>query len=265
MAQEPEDAHLQSEDEGGPVKPFLDHLEDLRWVIIKVLASLVVGMVVCMVAAPTLVNLLKRPMVEAGLAIDLNPFGPMGGMMVWMKISLYGGITLALPFILYFVGEYILPALHAHEKRYFLGAFAVGGGLFLAGVVLCYVFMLKLALVGMVQFNQWLGFSSDYWRAEEYFSFVVLFMVGMGLSLEVPVVVLTLVKIGVIPHEWLVNGRRYFFIGNLVLCAFITPDFMSTFFMVIPVQVLMEICILISRYWERQKRLAAGELAPTDS
>jgi Sec-independent protein secretion pathway component TatC len=54
-------------------------------------------------------------------------------------------------------------------------------------------------------------------------------------------------------------------VANLVLCAFITPDFVSTFFMVIPVQILMEICILISAYWERQKKIAEASAAASGS
>ena len=121
--------------------------------------------------------------------------------------------------------------------------------------------MLKIALYGMIQYNQWLGLTSNFWRAEEYFQFVTMFMLGMGVSFEFPVVILTLVKLGVLPHEWLVKGRKYFFVANLVVCAFITPDFISTFFMVIPVQILMEICIGISAHWERKKRLAEAAAA----
>ena len=81
-------------------------------------------------------------------------------------------------------------------------------------------------------------------------------MVGMGLVFELPVLLLTLVRMGVISHETLVKSRVYLFIGNMVVCAFITPDAVSTIFMVIPVQVLLEICIVISKYWERQKKIA---------
>ncbi|MBM3836682.1 MAG: hypothetical protein FJ398_01760 [Verrucomicrobia bacterium] len=84
-------------------------------------------------------------------------------------------------------------------------------------------------------------------------SFVIILMAGTGLSLEIPVVVLTLVRLGVIPHAWLAKGRRYFLFANVALCAFITPDTLSTFFMVIPVQILMEICIVISRRWEKAR------------
>jgi sec-independent protein translocase protein TatC len=80
----------------------------------------------------------------------------------------------------------------------------------------------------------------------------------MGLSFEIPVLILTLVKMGIISHELMAKGRMYFFIMNIVLCAFITPDAISTVFMVLPVQVLFEICLLISASWERKKKIEEG-------
>lgn len=264
MADEPEDhprPEVEEEEEGGPVKSFLEHLEDLRWVLIKSGTALGIAMAGCMAAAPQLIGILQWPLVRSGIGVDLDFLNPLGGFISAMKIALYGGLTVALPFILYFIGDFVLPALKKHEKKYFLGAFYVGSGLFFSGILLCYFVLLPIALKGTSQFNQWLGVTTTLWRAEDYFSFVTMFMIGMGLSFEVPVVLLTLVKLEVIPHEWLIKGRKYFFVGNLTLCAFITPDFFSTFFMVIPVQLLMEICILISKHWERQKRAAEAALA----
>lgn len=249
------------EDDGGPVKPFLEHLEDLRWVLIKAGAALLVSMSLCMAGAPYLIKVLTRPMDQAGITTTLNPMGPAGGFAVAMKVAFFGGITCALPFILFYVAQFILPALKPHEKKYFIRAFAVGAGLFMAGVAMCYFLMLGLALRGMVELNKWLGFTSDIWQAEQYFHFILLFMVGTGVSMELPVVLLTLVKMGIVPHEWLLKSRKYFFLGNYVLCAFVTPDFVSTFFMVIPVQILLEICVLISKHWERQKKKAEAAQA----
>ncbi len=243
------------EDEGGPVKSFLEHLEDLRWVLIKVIASLMIGMTVCMVASPQLVELLKRPLVQSGIKTEIKTFGPIGGFMISMKLAFWGGLCLALPFCLFFIAQFVLPALKKNEKPYFRKAFTIGGGLFLIGALMCYAFILPITLFGTAAFNEWLKLPTDTWRAEDYFQFVVMFMVGMGLSFEIPVVILTLVKMGIIPHEWMVKGRTYFFVINMVLCAFITPDAVSTIFMVIPVQILMEICIQISAHWERKKKI----------
>jgi sec-independent protein translocase protein TatC len=258
MADEPLEPipNPEEEEEGGPVKTFLEHLEDLRWVLVRCFASLLLGMVTCLVAAKYVTSFLKRPLIESEVPVSLESFGPIGGMVIAMKIALYGGITLALPFVLYFVADFILPALKKHEKKYFSRAFVIGGGLFLAGMALCYFLVLEISLRGLYGFNKWLGLGANLWRAEEYFHFAIMFMIGMGLSFELPVVLLTLVRMGVISHQTLVKSRAYLLIGNMVICAFITPDAVSTLFMVVPVQGLIEICILISRHWERQKRLA---------
>src|SRR5688572_21642681 len=98
------------EEEGGPVKTFLEHLEDLRWVLIKCFVSLMMGMVTCLVAGKYISVFLKRPLVESAVPINLDTFGPLGSMMIAMKIALYGGFTVALPFVLYFVADFVLPA-----------------------------------------------------------------------------------------------------------------------------------------------------------
>ena len=246
------------EDDGGPIKPFLEHLEDLRWVLIKCVAALVLGMGTCMAAAPIISEILQYPKLVAGVFTELNSMGPLAPVVIIMKMGIYGGIAVSVPFFLFFIGQYVLPALKPNEKKYFIRAFIIGGGLFFFGVLLCYFFMLPLAISGIVAMNDWLKMSTDFWRGEEYFQFVILFMMGSGLSMELPVVLLTLVRMGILSHEALVKGRKYFFVGNFALCAFITPDFASTFLMVIPVQILLEICIQISKHWERQKRKLAA-------
>jgi sec-independent protein translocase protein TatC len=188
--------------------------------------------------------------------IDLQPLGPIGPFMIAMKLALYGGITLSLPFILYFVADFVMPALKKHEKTFFLRAFIIGAGLFLLGMIICYFFALPLSLRAMVQYSQWMGFRPDFWRAEEYFGFVMFVMVAMGASFELPILVLALVKIGLIQHEWLTKGRPYFFIISFAVVAFITPDFVSTFFLVLPMMFLMEICIWIAWWWKRKERKA---------
>jgi len=256
MAAETEVPRPDFEDDngGGPVKTFLEHLEDLRWTLIKSLSALLVGMVVCLVAAPQLVAILKWPLVNSGAKIRLELFGPMGGFIISLKIALYGGITLALPFILYFLGQFVVPALKRREKEYFLRAVVVGGGLFLIGVLICYFWVLTLSLRAIPQFNSWLGIQTEIWRAEDYFQFVIMLMLGMGISFEMPLLLLTLVRLGIVPHEWLAKGRRYFFLANLIICSFITPDYVSTMFLVIPVQVLLEACVWISAYWRWQEQ-----------
>lgn len=256
MAQEPEEPPFE-EEEGGPVKPFLDHLEDLRWVMIKCITSLIVGMALCMAGAPKVIAFLEVPLPKS---MRLEMFGPLDGFWISIKIALFAGIVLALPYILYVIGEFVLPALRKREKKYFLRAITIGAGLFLAGAALCYFVMMPISLNAVIKYNSWLGITTTFWRATEYFSFVCWFMIGMGLSFELPVLILTLVKLEIIEHRTLVKSRKYFFVINLVLCCFITPDPVSTIFMILPMTVLFELCIQISAYWERQKKKAEAAL-----
>src|SRR5262245_13332418 len=171
MAQEPVEPSLE-EEEGGPVKPFLDHLEDLRWVLIKCIVALVVGMSVCMAAVPWIVKFLTRPLPAQ---MKLEFFGPLDPFWISMKIGFFGGLVLGMPYILYVIGSFVIPALKKNEKRYFLQAISIGAILFLAGAALCYFVMLSISLNALVGYSAWMKLPSNIWRASDYFSFVCWF------------------------------------------------------------------------------------------
>jgi sec-independent protein translocase protein TatC len=120
---------------------------------------------------------------------------------------------------------------------------------------------MPVALAASVQYAEWLGFKADQWRAEDYVAFVCKFMLGMGVGFELPVVVLTLVKIGVLNYKMLAAGRRYVIVVSAVLGAVLTtPEVITQILMALPLYMLYEICVWIAWYWERQdkKREAAA-------
>src|SRR5688500_10657110 len=195
MMHEDDPKRPEEEEEGGPVKSFLEHLEDLRWTIIKAASALLIAMVVCIVGARQLTYLLTLPKEIANVPVSLELLGPLGGFMISLKLGFYGGLVLGLPFILYFIAEFVIPALTAREKKYFLRAFTIGTGFFLLGIVLCYFFLLPFSLKGLLRYNAWVGLPASIWRAEEYFEFVIKFCLGVGLLCEVPVVILSLVRL----------------------------------------------------------------------
>jgi sec-independent protein translocase protein TatC len=246
------------EEEGGPVKSFLEHLEDLRWTLIRSGAAILIAMVVCLIAAPQLVRFLTDPIARSGITVNLEAFSPLGGFTISLKLGFYGGMAFAMPFVLYYVGQFVFPALKTHEKKYFIRAFTVGTGFFLIGLVVCYYVILPLSLKGLTEYNRWLKIPVQTWRAEEYFEFVIKFALGVGLLFEIPVVILTLVRLGVIPYRLLLKGRSYMFLINFILCAILTPaDLVTTFIMAIGLQVGYEVCLLIARVWERQRQSKA--------
>lgn len=322
MATEPE------EEEGGPVKSFLEHLEDLRWTLIKSLVTIAIAMLICLIAGDKVVTIIKHPLDKAktrypgtnqivtvflgtnrvgtfhlddrqqtqfsflgtnrfvgvqveprlvgsdvllGLRvetnnavaksvaekmnIDLVNLSPAGGFFVAFQMAMYGGLVLASPFVFYFIAQFVFPALRMREKKYVYGGLAFGGGLFAVGVCFCYFILMPLALAASQLYSQWLGFGAFQWRAEDYISFVCKFMLGMGLGFELPVVILTLVKLGILNYRILSKGRRYMIVINLVLGALLTtPEVITQVLMAVPLQLLYEITIWIAWYWERQQK-----------
>lgn len=317
------------EAEGGPVKTFLEHLEDFRWVLIKSIVALFLGMLVCLFAANHVVGIIKWPLDHAyqyhrntnqtvvvsfgtnhlgnfqltpkqskslnlgtnrfvavtvepltlgtnrvlgwqinndaaataespGAPIELINLSPASGFVVAFQVGLYGGVVLASPFIFYFVAAFVFPALKFRERKYVYRGLGIGVGLFLAGVAFCYFALMPVALAAAQMYSNWLGFGALQWQAEDYISFVCKFMLGMGLGFELPVVILTLVKIGVLDYRALAKARRYMIVINLILGAVLTtPEPITQLVMFVPLQGLYEITVWIAWYWDRQEKKRA--------
>ncbi|MGA2028798.1 MAG: twin-arginine translocase subunit TatC [Verrucomicrobiota bacterium] len=332
MAGDQEPERLDQTPEGGPVKTFLEHLEDFRWVLIKSLVAFAVAMLLCLTAGNHVVKIIKWPLTRARvhyagtnqiavvsygtnrlgnfqltpeqqqslnlgtnrfvavqieplklgtnqvlgwrvdsdanaideaqrLHIDLINLSPAGGFFVAFQVAFYGGMVLAAPFIFYFVTSFVFPALKMHEQKYVYRGLIFGGGLFLLGISFCYFILMPVALAASQIYSNWLGFGALQWRAEDYISFVCKFMLGMGLGFELPVVILTLVKIGVLDYHMLSKARRYMIIINLILGAVLTtPEVITQLVMFVPLQFLYEVTVWIAWYWDRQENKRARAL-----
>ena len=335
------DIDVDGSEYGGPVKSFLEHMEDLRWVLIRCVAALGVAMVACLAGAPLIVDFLSRPLGEAKQFLtenrketlleeskseilvrmtedevfripvntnlleeayqmlnltnvtepqpfnlrpvveegklqlllqpdtniltstdeagkagpELKSMSPLSGFLVALQMAFYGGIMVALPFILYFLGQFIFPALRKKEKKYLTMSVIIGGGLFFLGAAFCYFLLMKIALSTAALFANWLDFGADMWRAEDYIKFVCKFMIGMGLAFELPVVILLLVKIGVLDYKKLAKFRMYWVVINLVLASVLTPpDIITQVLMALPMQLFYELSVLIAWIWYRRDK-----------
>ena len=330
MANPDDEWSPEAEEEGGPVKSFLEHLEDLRWMLVKCACVLAVSVILCLVAGKYLVAFMVWPLQNVSVlfheetpevplllgtnsigevnwqelalplggtnrvtAIRLAPvpsgtnyvlalqpetqprpnhgqklvvlknYSPIEGIMVALKLSIYGGLVLAAPLLILFIGQFVLPALKVNEKRIVYQAVGVGTGLFLIGVAFCYLLVSVFALGATVQFSKWLGFTADEWRAGSYIGFMTKFMLGMGLAFEMPVVILTLVKIGLLEYAQLKRFRSYAVVLNLVVSAFVTPsgDPLTMLILAIPLHLLYEISVFVAGYWERRDARREGSVS----
>jgi sec-independent protein translocase protein TatC len=192
---------------------------------------------------------------EPGNGPGLYYMGPADAFMSILHQAFFGGLFLACPFVFYFVGQFVMPALKRIEKKYFMRAFWFGLGLFLVGVSFAYFIIMPPAIKFAELAANVLGISSNIWKAEDFFSFEVKFMLGMGLGFELPVVLLALVKIGLLDYAKLTAMRRYMIVGNLILGALLTtPEPFTQVIMAIALQALFEMAVWIAWYWEREER-----------
>src|SRR6201988_3036596 len=168
-------------------KPFLEHLEDLRWTIVKVAITLGVAMIGCFAFRSTLVRILQAPLRDVGSQIGtLKALGITDSIVISFHLAFYAGLVLSFPLLLYFLAEFVLPALTAVEKRFLFPAIVVSFALFLLGVSVCYFWLLPKTILFFFRDTESLGWAPT-WTVQQYYSFVKRFTLGFGVGFVLPV------------------------------------------------------------------------------
>lgn len=246
----------ESEEEGMMVKPFLDHLEDLRWMIIKMLAALIISVGLSFFFARELLSVIIWPLdrVTKDSSQFLYSLQVTGGFTLAMKLAFYAGLIIACPFLLYFLAEFIIPALTKREKGMLSPVFAIGVLLFAIGVAMAYFVVIPAGLNFFLQYNKYLGIRSQ-WVIEDYVGFVSQMCLAFGLCFELPLLVLALAKLGIVSHKFLREKRAYAIVIIFIAAAVITPttDPFNQSLLAVPMCLLYEACIWIAWWMERKK------------
>src|SRR5467141_4198655 len=204
-------------------KPFLEHLEDLRWTIVKMSITLVVAMIICFAFRSTLVRVLQMPLHDIDPQVGaLRALGITDSIIISFHLAFYTGIVLSFPLLLYFLAEFVLPALTGLEKRFLFPAIGVSFALFLLGVFVCYFWLLPKTILFFFHATENLGWAPT-WTVQQYYSFVTRFTLGFGLAFELPVVVLALVRFGLITYKFMARTRPYAIVLIFLLAAIIAP------------------------------------------
>lgn len=198
---------------------------------------------------------------ERGNLLTMSALKPTETFMLSMKLSFFAGIVLAFPFLLGFVLQFVIPGLHAHERKVLWPALGIGFGLFLIGVAFAYFIVLPRALMFFAGWSGDLGISND-WRIGEYISFATQFTLLFGLSFELPVIVMVFVKLGVLGYDAMQRTRAYATVGIFLAAAILTPtpDIFTMLLMAAPMLILYEICIWLA-FFERKKHREQERLA----
>jgi Tat protein translocase TatC len=260
---------------GDAEKPFMEHLEDLRDMIVRMAITMAVTTIGTFFFYKDLFRLIRRPLKTAGLEgkMILQNFDPAGGFMTAMNISFIAGMIIAFPLLGFFLLQFVLPGLKAAEKKLVFPSLAVGAGLFALGVCFSFYVVTPRALLFFYEFNVDL-LSSDgtdangvkappiyIWELTKYVKFVTQFCLIFGACFELPVVVIALVKLDILSYKVMKTTRTYAMIGVVIVAAIITPtqDAMTLALLAGPMYVLYEICIWIAWWLEKKDRAANPE------
>jgi sec-independent protein translocase protein TatC len=241
---------------------LLEHLTELRKRIIISVAAVGVGMIIAFVAYPWIISFLAHPYKEltagkhAGSVrcpksgCGLVATSPIEPFAVRLKVSTYGGVIIALPVWLWEVWRFITPGLHKREKRYAIPFLFSSIVLFLFGGFIAWWTFPKA-----LQFLSTVGGSSitPFYSADKYLTLISLMILAFGASFEFPVLLVTMLLLGVIHTRTLRRGRRWAAVGITTFAAVITPsqDPYSLFAMAIPLYVFYEASILIGRIMKK--------------
>src|SRR5712664_1789639 len=241
-------------------KPFLEHLEDLRWTVVKMAIALVLAMIVCFAFRSILVRVMQAPLHNVDPQVGaLKALGITDSFVISFHLAFYAGIVVSCPLLLYFLAECVLPALTAVEKRFLFPAIVVSFALFLLGVMVCYFWLLPKTILFFFRDTESLGWAPT-WTVQQYYSFVTRFTIGFGLAFELPVVVLALVRFGLITYRFMARTRPYAVVLIFIMATIITPtpDILTLVALALPMCLLYESCIWIAWLMERRrlKRIA---------
>jgi sec-independent protein translocase protein TatC len=281
--------------------PFLDHLEELRWRLLKSLAAILVGAVVSFTFSDQLLKLLTSPYEEAVLSLErgtapgmvkvfsdflrqrlagavpdappadgqptlpptrrLQALKPTTYFMLTLQVGLVGGAMLALPVIFYQLWQFVAPGLLYREKRLILPIVALSVVCFALGVAVAYWLVLPVGLRFFLSLEP--ANMTSQWAVDEYIGFVIRMILCFGLVFEMPVVALFLARIGLVNAGHLRRFRRYAIVAIFIVAAILTPpDPLSQLLMAFPLLFLYEVSIWICRIAATHRR--RPDLAATD-
>ncbi len=229
--------------ETGGQMTFFEHLVELRKRIINSLIAVIVGATIGWVVAPRFVNVITIPVRHALKAHNLNDqlvyTGPTDYLSLLIKLSIYLGIVIASPVILYQVWLFVAPALYRNEKSAVTGFLFSTVFLFLAGIAFAYFLALPHILNFLVGFQ---GPVVPLFKIDDYFDLVLLVVVALGLVFELPVLIFFLTLFGIVTPKFLIQNTKYAILVITVVAAIVTPTPDA-------VTMLLVMCVMTALYF----------------
>jgi sec-independent protein translocase protein TatC len=248
--------------QSGTEETFISHLIELRNRIIRAGIAVIVVFLGLVYWAPEIFRLLARP-----LMMNLPVGGKMivtdvtGSFFVPMKVTMMVALVIALPVVLYQIWAFIAPGLYLHEKKLVVPLVGSSYILFLLGMAFAYFLVFPTIFRVMAHYNAPLG-ADMMTDIDNYLSFTLTMFLAFGVTFEVPIVVVLLVRMGILTIKKLKEIRPYVAVGSFVVAAVVTPpDVFSQLILAGPLILLYEIGIIAARFFGQPKKTDADEPA----
>lgn len=232
---------------------FLDHLEELRWRIIKALIGIVAGAILCGVFSDWIMNnVLLAPATKTNPPLPLINLKPYGQVVLYMQVAIVCGIVISIPNIFYQLWKFIEPGLLPTERKYASKVTFFTSICFLTGIAFAYFIMLPTALGFFAEFGT--QSISNNIAVDEYFGFIISVLIAAGIVFELPMVSFFLSRLGILTPAFMRKYRRHAIVIILLLAGLLTPspDITSQLLLGVPLLILYEISILISRIAQKK-------------
>jgi sec-independent protein translocase protein TatC len=236
---------------------FLDHLEELRWRLIKALAGLIVAIVVCALFSDWIVNeVLLRLTARTNPPLKTINVVPYGQITFYMLVVLVGGLIISMPWILYQLWKFIQPGLLPKERKYISGIVGFTSLCFLSGVAFAYFILLPFMLQFFATFGSPL--IENMIAITDYIGFTLTIVLLSGVIFELPMVSYFLARLGILTPAFMRHYRRHAIVAILIVAAIITPttDPLTMTVFAAPMMILYEISIFVARAAQRARDTA---------
>jgi sec-independent protein translocase protein TatC len=229
---------------------FISHLVELRQRLVRAMGAVAVVFVVLLIwpGAGAIYDLLAQPLMETlPQGAKMIATGVITPFVVPLKVTALAAFLVALPVVLYQAWAFVAPGLYEHEKKLAMPIVVCGTLLFFLGVAFCHLFVFGRVFSFINEFApKSITPAPD---IEAYLNFVLTMFLAFGVTFEIPIAVVLLVRFGLVTVDKLVEVRSYVILGNAVVAAVITPpDVVSMLALLIPMCILYEAGILFSRY-----------------
>ncbi|MGS0740952.1 twin-arginine translocase subunit TatC [Glaciimonas sp. GG7] len=225
---------------------FISHLVELRNRIMKASIAIIVVFLCLMPWAANIYDFLAAPMIAAlPVGSKMIATGVITPFLIPVKVTLLVAFVIALPWVLYQLWAFIAPGLYTHEKKLIAPLVISSSALFITGVAFCYFLVFKVIFHFINNFApKSISVAPD---IDSYFDFVMTMFIAFGMTFEVPIVVIVLVRMGLVSLEKLKAIRPYVIVGAFVIAAIVTPpDIMSQLLLAVPLCVLYEVGLLVA-------------------